>query len=114
MRHLASIQKVWDVQPIDGAERIELVKVCGWQCVANKGQFKPGDLGVYFEIDSFLPVRPEFEFLKKSCYKKTDIMGEGFKLRTQKFMGQISQGLILPLDSFGELPSELDVATTVQ
>ena len=110
MRHLASIQKVWDVQPIDGADRLELAKVLGWACVVNKGQFKPGDLGVYFEIDSFLPIRPEFEFLRASSYKKTDIMGEGFKLRSMKFRGQVSQGLLLPLDTFGELPSELDVA----
>ena len=110
MRHLASIQRVWDVLPIEGAENIEIVKVLGWQCVTNKGQFKKGDLGVYFEIDSFLPIRPEFEFLRASSYKKTDIMGEGFKLRTMKFRGQISQGLILPLDRFGELPSEQDVA----
>lgn len=110
MRTLASIQRVWDVQPIEGADRIEMARVLGWACVVNKGQFKKGDLGVYFEIDSFLPIRPEFEFLRKSCYKKTDIMGEGFKLRTQTFKGQISQGLLLPLSSFGELSSELDVA----
>lgn len=110
MRRLASIQRVWDIQPIEGADRIEMVKVLGWQCVANKGQFKKGDLGVYFEIDSFLPVRPEFEFLRTSSYKKTDIMGEGFRLRTMKFKGQISQGLILPLDNFQDLPGEADVA----
>ena len=100
MRHLASIQRVWDVLPIEGAENIELVKVLGWQCVANKGQFKKGDLGVYFEIDSFLPIRPEFEFLRASSYKKTDIMGEGFRIKTKTFKGQLSQGLMLPLTFF--------------
>ena len=110
MRKLASIQKVWDVIPIEGADSIELAKVMGWQCVVNKGQFKPGDIGVYFEIDSFLPIRPEFEFLRKSSYKKTDIMGEGFRLRTMKFRGQLSQGLLLPLNTFPDLPGEADVA----
>lgn len=110
MRHLASIQKIWDIQPIENADAIELVKVMGWQCVAKKGEFKKGDLCVYFEIDSFLPIRPEFEFLRSSCYKNTNIMGEGFKLRTMKFKGQISQGLALPLKNFGDLPSEADVA----
>lgn len=113
MRHLASIQKVWDVQPIEGADSIELAKVMGWQCVVNKGQFKPGDTGVYFEIDSFLPVRPEFEFLRKSSYKKTDIMGEGFKLKTMKFRGQLSQGLLLPESTFGDLVLGLSVGTDV-
>lgn len=110
MRKLASIQRVWDVQPIENSDNLELIKVIGWQCVANKGQFKKGDLCVYFEIDSFLPIRPEFEFLRASSYKKTDIMGEGFKLRTMRFRGQLSQGLALPLSAFADLPSELDVA----
>ena len=109
MRTLASIQKVWDIQPIPDADRLELARVMGWQCVVNKSQFQKGDLGVYFEIDSFLPVRPEFEFLRNSSYKKTDIMGEGFKLRSMKFRGQISQGLILPLDTFPELSDKTDI-----
>ena len=106
MRKLASIQVVWNVEPIDGADRIELAHVLGWQCVVNKGEFKPMDFGVYFEIDSFLPIRPEFEFLRAGSYKKTDIMGEGFLLRTKKFRGQISQGLLLPLTAFPELVNE--------
>ena len=113
MRKLASIQRVWDIQPIENADRLELASVEGWKCVVNKGQFKKGDLCVYFEIDSFLPIRPEFEFLRSSSYKKTDIMGEGFKLRSMKFRGQISQGLALPLDAFPELSSELKVGQDV-
>lgn len=113
MRKLASIQRVWDVIPIDGADSIELVKVMGWQCVAKKGEFKKDDLGVYFEIDSFLPVRPEFEFLRSNSYRNSDLMGEGFKLRTMKFKGQISQGLILPLNMFKELSPDLEIGTDV-
>ncbi|MBQ6503215.1 MAG: hypothetical protein IJI57_04810 [Flexilinea sp.] len=102
-RKLASIQKIWKIEPIEGADRIEKAHVLGWSCVVNKGQFTEGDDAVYFEIDSFLPVRPEFEFLRSSSYKKTDFMGEGFRLRTQKFRGEISQGLLLPISSFPEL-----------
>ena len=113
MRKLASIQKIWSIEPIEGADRIELAHVLGWQCVVNKGQFKPYDDAVYFEIDSFLPIRPEFEFMRSSSYKKTDIMGEGFKLRTMRFRGQISQGLLLPKDSFPEIPSDVELGTDV-
>jgi len=102
MRNLASVQEILGVSPIEGADRIELVRVLGWQCVAKKGEFRKGDLCVYFEIDSFLPVRPEFEFLRASSYKKTELMGEGFRLRTQKFRGQISQGLVIPVSILEE------------
>ena len=112
-RKLASIQKIWKIEPIEGADRIEIAHVLGWQCVVNKGQFKPMDLAVYFEIDSFLPIRPEFEFMRSSSYKKNDIMGEGFRLRTMKFRGQVSQGLLLPINQFPELSGEWELGADV-
>ena len=113
MRKLASIQRIWKIEPIDGADRIELAHVLGWQCVVNKGQFQEMDLAVYFEVDSFLPVAPEFEFLRASSYRKTDIMGEGFRLRTMKFRGQISQGLLLPVRVFPVIPDDVELGTDV-
>ncbi len=113
MRKLASIQRVWNIEPIEGADRIELAHVLGWQCVVNKGQFKPMDLAIYFEIDSFLPVRPEFEFLRASSYRNTNIMGEGFRLKTMKFKGQISQGLLLPISLLGVVTGEVELGTDV-
>ena len=113
MRKLASIQLVHNVEPIEGADRIELAHVLGWQCVVNKGQLKPGDKAVYFEIDSFLPVREEFEFLRASSYKKTDLMGEGFRLKTMKFKGKVSQGLLLPVSVFSSIPENIEIGTDV-
>ena len=94
MRKLATIRTVKSILPIEGADRIELAVVDGWKCVIKKGEFSEGDSVVYCEIDSFLPIREEFEFLRKSSFKK---MGddEGFRLRTVKLRGQISQGLLI-------------------
>jgi len=113
MRKLASIQRIFKIEAIEGADKIELAYVLGWKCVVNKGQFKPMDLAVYFEIDSFLPISPEFEFLRKSSYRKTDIMGEGFRLNTMKFRGQISQGLLLPISAFSNIPKDIELGTDV-
>ena len=113
MRNLASIQKIWKIEPIEGADKIELAHVLGWQCVVNKGQFNPMDTAVYFQIDSFLPIRPEFEFLRASSYKNTDIMGEGFRLRTMRFRGQVSQGLLLPVSAFPAIPADVKVGANV-
>ena len=85
MRHLASVQYVHDVTPIEVADRIELAHILGWQCVVPKGQFHVRDLGVYFEIDSYLPIEDSrYEFLKDMCYKNSGILGEGYKIKTQK------------------------------
>jgi RNA ligase (TIGR02306 family) len=96
-RKLATIRTITNIQPIDGADMIELASVGGWNVVVAKNVgHKVGDKVVYCEIDSFLPIREEFEFLRKSSYKK---MGEqeGFRLKTIKLRGQVSQGLILPI-----------------
>lgn len=101
-RKLASIRRIKNIYPIPGADAIELAMVDGWQVVvAKKIGYKPGDLVIYCEIDSFLPVTDEFEFLRRTSYKK---MGdtEGFLLKTIRLRGQISQGLILPITILGD------------
>lgn len=95
-RALAHIEKIEWIKPIEGANNIELIGVLGWVCVAKKGEFQPGDLAVYIEIDSKCPENDErFEFLANKKYKvKTMKLGK-FKV--------ISQGLALPLSLFPEL-----------
>lgn len=95
-RKLASIQIIDDIQPIAGADFIEVASVKGWKLVVKKGEFSISDAAIYCEIDSFLPIKDEFEFLRKSSYKKMGEL-EGFRLRTVKLKGQISQGLLLPM-----------------
>ena len=98
-RKLATIRQIDNIQPIEGADMIELATVGGWKVVVAKDvNHKVGDLVVYCEVDSFLPIEPEFEFLRKSSYKKMADGNEGFRLKTIKLRGQISQGLIVPLD----------------
>lgn len=99
MRKLASIRTIAEIRPIPGADLIELAIVDGWQCVVKKGEFSPGDPCCYIEIDSVLPVRPEYEFLRKGCHRKAEWLpgGEGFRIKTVKLRGQISQGLALPI-----------------
>lgn len=106
MRKLASIQRIWDITPIEGADKIETAHVLGWTCATGKGDFQKGDLCVYFEIDSFLPCNVHFEFLRSKSYKKSNILGEGMYLKTMKFRGQYSQGLVMPLSAFPEIETE--------
>lgn len=104
MRKLASIQRITDIKEIIGATAIEVATVLGWHVVVKKGEFKVGELCFYFETDSLLPLIPEFSFLEKSGSKKKMLVEgkevEGYRLRTIKLRGQISQGLCLPLTDF--------------
>ena len=103
MRKLATLRQIDEVQPIPNADAIGKVRLGGWWCVAKKGEFQPGDKCVYFEIDSLLPPVEPFLFLEKGGRKKMLVEGrerEGYRLKTVKLRGQISQGLALPLSAF--------------
>jgi hypothetical protein len=102
MRTLASIQKITNIREIKGADKIAVAEVLGWEVVIRKEEFKIGDLCIYIEVDSIVPERKEFEFLKERKYR----------VRTIKLRGQISQGLCLPLLScygLGKLKEGMDV-----
>lgn len=97
MRKLVTVRKIKEIIPIENADKICLYKVDGWQVVDQKNRYNINDLVIYFEIDSFIPVKPEFEFLRKSSYKKLLDGTEGFRLKSIKLRGSISQGLIMPI-----------------
>lgn len=112
MRNLVSVQEIKALSPIEGADRIEVATILGWKLVVKKGEFKVGDKCAYFEVDSFLPIEDRYEFLRGSSFKRHKILGEGFRIRTQKLRGQISQGLALPLAKLNlneDLPVDTDL-----
>lgn len=87
MSKLASVQKIISVSPIEGADKIEVATVLGWQIVVKKDDFKVGDLVCYIQIDTVMPELPEYEFLRT----------RKFRVRTIKLKSTLSQGLIVPL-----------------
>ena len=110
-RKLASIVKISKVSPIENADRLEVVEMegKGWRVVTQKGEFKVGDLGCYFEIDSFLdPNDNRYAFLKDRCLKRFvsksgNVLREGIRIKTMKLRGVVSQGLLMPLSAFHEI-----------
>lgn len=98
-RKLVTIRQISAIDPIPNADAIEVLTVDGWKVVAKKDVHKVGEHVLYFEIDSFLPVKEEFEFLRKSSYKKLEDGTEGFRLKTVRLRGVCSQGLVIPLST---------------
>ncbi len=86
-RKLAHIEIIESLTSIQGADKIEVAQVLGWQCVVKKDEFKVGEKIIYIEVDSIVPEKPEFEFLRD----------RKFRIKTIKLKGQVSQGLVLPL-----------------
>ena len=94
---LAYIVKIKDIREIPGADRIELATVMDYTVVVKKNEYKPGDFGLYVEVDSVLPDDAEkfpfFEFLRD---KK-------FKIKSMKLgkFGVISQGILFKPSDIG-------------
>lgn len=104
-RKLASVQTIKAIRPIEGADRIEVVQILGWNCVAKKGEYQVGDKVIYFEIDSLLPDIPAFEWLRGSSWSQKL---NKYKISTHKFRNQISQGLVIPAKDLKELYTQIN------
>ena len=101
-RELAYVVIVDGIEALPGYDRVESAIIGGWHCIVPKGQFKVGDPGVYFEIDSRVPNDREcFAFLEKRHYK----------IKTQKMCKSLSQGLLMHAEDFGwkALPAALSI-----
>src|ERR1035441_5714277 len=88
MNNLATIQKILEIRPHNNADALEIAKVLGWQVVVKKGEFKAGDLVVYIVIDTVLPERAEFEFLRT----------KHFRIKPIRLRGEESAGICFPLN----------------
>lgn len=98
MRKLASIRRIDDIQPIPGADAIDVATIGGWNVVVKKGEFTVGELVVYLEVDSWVP-HDLAPFLSKGQEPRVYEGVKGERLKTVKLRGQVSQGLILPLSA---------------
>ena len=94
-RALAYTVLVDEIREIPGYDRVEHARVGGWWIIVAKADnIKPGDMCVYFEVDSKVPATDErFAFLEKRNYK----------VKTLKMCKVFSQGLLMPIALFPEI-----------
>lgn len=98
IRKLASVQRIAEIQPIEGADKIVKARINGWWVVtAIDNGFNVGDLVVYLEIDSWVPTVVAPFLTKPGHHPKVYQNIEGERLRTIRLRKQLSQGMILPL-----------------
>lgn len=99
MRKLASIRRIESISPIENADAIDVASIGGWNVVVKKGEHQVGDQVVYFEIDSWIPESyAPFLGNERPAREYEGVMG--FRLKSKKLRGVVSQGLILPLTAF--------------
>ena len=100
-RVMARVVRIDAINPIKGADQIEVAQIGGWKVVVKKGEYTADSLAVYCEIDSFIPHSIAPFLTKPGQFPKVYNEVEGQRLRTIKLRGQISQGLLLPMSVRG-------------
>jgi RNA ligase (TIGR02306 family) len=86
---IASIERITAVQPHPNADRLDLISVLGYQCVAARASFSPNELIVFIQPDSVLP--------NDQAWAETYLKYARPRVCAMKIRNQWSQGLIVPL-----------------
>ena len=104
-KNVATVQRIVNIRKHPNADTLSLGTVLGWQVVFNHEQnaYQDGDLLVYIEIDSVLPEKPEFEFLRN----------KHFRVRPIRLRGEPSNGLCMPLNILPEKENGYEVGEDV-
>jgi len=85
--NLATIQRITSIRLHNNADNLAIAKILGWEVVVKKGEFLENDLCVYVCIDTVLPEKPEFEFLRN----------KHFRIKPIRLRGTESAGICFPL-----------------
>lgn len=81
------------VHPHPNADKLEIAKVCGYQSIVRKDQFKTGDLVAYIPEDSLLP-----EVLMEEMGLTGRLAGKDKnRVKAVRLRGILSQGLCYPV-----------------
>jgi RNA ligase (TIGR02306 family) len=91
----ATIEIISEVKAHPDADRLDLVKILGFQCVTQKGLYKGGEKIVYIRPDAVLPIEPWTEEYRKYSPKR---------IKAVKLRGEFSEGIIV---RFEQLPVDL-------
>ncbi|GHU75120.1 hypothetical protein FACS189461_0750 [Spirochaetia bacterium] len=96
MRDMAKIVTVKTAEAIPDKDRIQRLtfRENGYGVIGDKG-IAPGDRLVFVEVDSLLPLRPEFEFLRARCYHENS---NRFLIKPMRMAGSISMGIVFKTD----------------
>jgi len=115
-----TVERIESVEPHPQADRLELAKVAGTQTLIVKGQFKAGDLCVYFPPDICLPPDLSERLGVQKCLKHALFDGQKIACRVAatRLRGTPSYGFAQPLPACPELPRDVvpgqDVTTEFQ
>lgn len=101
----ATVEAIKAILPHPNADRLEIAKVGGFDCIVGMGTYRPGDLAVLIDPDDVIPEAG----WSKDVYGYTS---RG-RVKAAKLRGVWSTGLVMPLSILPEEAFPLDAGTDV-
>lgn len=93
----ATIEIIGEVKTHPDADRLDLVKIMGYQCVTQRGLYQGGEKIVYVKPDALLPIELWTEDYRKYSPNR---------IKAVRLRGEYSEGIIVP---FSILPNGNDL-----
>lgn len=84
------VARINEIKSIEGADKIELAVVGGWNCIIQKGQYAEGGLVIVATTDAVIPQE------LSDAMNVTSYLRKGQRVRTVKLKGVYSECLIIP------------------
>lgn len=100
--HKVPVVRIAEINVHPNADKLDIIKISGYQCIVAKGQFKIGDLAIYVYPDSVVPIHPAFEFLYKGKELTDGTVPVKYRrIKARKLRKEWSEGLLMPVTDFG-------------
>lgn len=104
---LVRVVKIDEIVPHPNADKLEIVKLGGWQIISGKGNYKAGDLAVHVPPDAMVPLQlaKSWEVDKYLAFgKRSPDVG---RVRAARLRGYPSYGFLAPNDTAAPLDADL-------
>lgn len=85
---LATLERVVAVEPHPNADKLDIIRILGYDAIVGRNQYKAGDLVVFIQPDSILPTDKEW------CQDLLRYTSKG-RIRSVRLRGEWSMGLVV-------------------
>src|ERR1017187_828814 len=102
--HRVNVVRIEEIMPHSNANTLGIVFIGGYQCVIKKDAYKVGDLALYIQPDTIVPVHPAFSFLwADKEWTDGQPSEKRRRITVRRFRKEWSEGLLMPVSDFPEL-----------
>jgi RNA ligase (TIGR02306 family) len=89
MQKIASVERIYNIQPHSNADSLEIGSVCGYKCIVKKGEFTDNDLIIFIEPDSIISES------SRNITQYSFLQNKKWKISSMNLRGVKSHGLVL-------------------